>query len=125
MTSECTTSLPKKDVGRLAKQDKTCAVKGVGPKLSTLKPSTLLSVAACQGKAAVFQGLKALSPSMFAPQRHPNLYQHLRVLCQGYTLTPGIVPSRAYRTYRSSGHGYEGRIYLTEVPGTGIKVLQN
>ena len=55
-----------KDVGRHVKQGKTCAVKGVGPKCSTLKPSSLVSVTACQGKAAVCQGLKVLSPDIFA-----------------------------------------------------------
>ena len=31
----------------------------------------------------------------------------------------------AYRTHRSSGYGYEWPTQLTEVPGTGMKVLQN
>ena len=34
------------------------------------------------------------------------------------TRTPGIV-ARSYRSYRSSGYGYECRTNLTEVPGTG------
>ena len=37
---------------------------------------------------------------------------------QEHTRSPGIVP-RAYRTYRSSGYGYECRTELTKVPGTG------
>ena len=39
------------------------------------------------------------------------------------TRTPGIVAQ--YRTHRSSGYGYECPTELTEVPGTGMKVLQN
>ena len=31
----------------------------------------------------------------------------------------------AYRTHRSSGYGYECATELTEVPGTGMKGLQN
>ena len=54
-----------KDVGRHVKQGKTCGAKGVGPKCSTLKPSSLVSVTACHGKAAVCQGLKVLSPDIF------------------------------------------------------------
>ena len=34
------------------------------------------------------------------------------------------VATRAYRTHRSSGYGYERRAELTEVPGTGMNVLQ-
>ena len=68
-------TLQQKYVGRHVKLGKTCAVKGVGPKGSTLKPSNLVSVTACQGKAAVCQGAKVLPPDTFAPQSHPNLYQ--------------------------------------------------
>ena len=39
------------------------------------------------------------------------------------TRTPGIVAQ--YRTHRSSGYGYECPTELTEVPGTGMTVLQN
>ena len=38
--------------------------------------------------------------------------------------TPGIV-ARSYRSYRSSGYGYECRTELTEVLCTGMDVLQN
>ena len=38
---------------------------------------------------------------------------------------PLVLWPRAYRTYRSSGYGYECHTELTEVPGTGMKVLQN
>ena len=40
-------------------------------------------------------------------------------------LVPRVFVARAYRTYRSSGYGYECRTVLTEVPGTGMNVLQN
>ena len=59
------TAVPGKDVGRHVKQGETCAVKGLGSKCSTLKPGTLVSVTACQGKAAVCQRLKVLSPDIF------------------------------------------------------------
>ena len=110
MTSECITSLLNKHVGRHVKQGKTCAVKGVGPKCSTLKPSNLLSVTACQGKAAVCQGLKSCLPT----------YLLLKAVLI-YTGTPGIVP----RVYPYLGYCAEGLGELTEVPGTGIKPLQN
>ena len=71
-------------VGRHAKQGKTCAIKGAGPKCSTLK--RLVSLTACQGKAAVCQGLKVLSPDIFAPQRHPNLYRHPGYSAEGIPL---------------------------------------
>ena len=38
---------------------------------------------------------------------------------------PRVLVARAYRAYRSSGYGYECRTELTEVPGTGMNVLQN
>ena len=31
----------------------------------------------------------------------------------------------SYRTYRRSGYGYECRTGITEVPGTGMNVVQN
>ena len=37
---------------------------------------------------------------------------------------PRVLWRGAYRTHRSSGYGYEGPTELTEVPGTGMKVLQ-
>ena len=40
------------------------------------------------------------------------------------TEAPGIV-ARAHRTCTSSGYGYECRTELTEVPGTGLDVVQN
>ena len=40
------------------------------------------------------------------------------------TRTPDIV-AQAYRTSTGSGYGYECRTELTEVPGTGMNVLQN
>ena len=49
-----------------------------------------------------------------------GMYESLRELTQ----VPGIV-ARAYRTYRSSGYGYECPTELTEVPGTGMRVLEN
>ena len=45
---------------------------------------------------------------------YPYAYPHQSIL-QGHTRTPGILP-RAYRTYRSSGYGYEYRTELTELP---------
>ena len=45
------------------------------------------------------------------PYPHPGIVK-------GHTRTPGIVP-RAYRTYTSSGYGYECRTELTAIPGTG------
>ena len=56
-----------KDVGGHAKQGKTCGVKGEGPKRYRLKytGSSLVSVTACQGEAAVCQGLTVLSPDIF------------------------------------------------------------
>ena len=38
---------------------------------------------------------------------------------------PRLLWHGAYRTHRSSGYGYERHKELTEVPGTGMKVLQN
>ena len=40
---------------------------------------------------------------------------------------PRVFVARAYRSYNSSGYGYEiqCRTELTEVPGTGMDVLQN
>ena len=38
---------------------------------------------------------------------------------------PRVLWHAAYRTHRSSGYGYECPTELTEVPGTGMKVLQN
>ena len=38
---------------------------------------------------------------------------------------PGVLLHGAYRAHRSSGYGYECHTELTEVPGTGMKVLQN
>ena len=38
--------------------------------------------------------------------------------------TPGIV-APVYKTHRSSGYGYECFTELTDVPGTGMNVLQN
>ena len=40
------------------------------------------------------------------------------------TRTPGIV-ARSYRSYRSSGNGYECRTELTEVLCTGMDAVQN
>ena len=64
--------------------------------------------------------------------------QKFRVLWHGrteHTEVPGryknavlvsrVFVARAYRAYRSSGYGYECRTELTEVPGTGAKVIQN
>ena len=64
--------------------------------------------------------------------------QKFRVLWHGRT-EPTEVPARyknavpvppvfvalAYRAYRSSGYGYESCTELTEVPGTGMNVLEN
>ena len=127
MTSECITSLLYKDGGRHAKQGKTCAVKDVGMKCSTLKPSSLVSVTACQGKYAVCQALKILSPDLFAPQGHPNLYRHPGYCAEGIPLPPVLCRRsyRTYRAYRNSGYGYECLTELTEVPGTGMKVVHN
>ena len=61
------------DVGRHVKQGKPCAVKGIGPKCSALKPSSLVSVTACQGKAAVCQGLKVLSPDILEIYSYASL----------------------------------------------------
>ena len=36
-----------------------------------------------------------------------------------------VFVERAYRSYRSSGYGYECRTELIEVPGRGMNVLQN
>ena len=47
-----------------------------------------------------------------------------RVLCQGYTLTPGIVP-QSYTSHRSFGRGYKALTEVTDVAGTGTEVLQN
>ena len=74
-------ALPSKDVGRHVKQGKTCAVKGLAPKYSILKPSSLVSVTACQGKAAVCQGLKVLSPDIFAPQCRQEKQPTPRLSC--------------------------------------------
>ena len=63
-------------------------------------------------------------------------FQNVRVLWHGRPELPEV-PGRyknavsvlrvfvalAYRTYRSSGHKYESRTELTEVPGTGMNVL--
>ena len=38
---------------------------------------------------------------------------------------PRVCAELAYRTYRSSGHGYECPTKLAEVPGTDINALQN
>ena len=38
---------------------------------------------------------------------------------------PRVLWDGTYRTYRSSGYGYECGTELPEVPGTGTKVLQN
>ena len=38
---------------------------------------------------------------------------------------PRVLWHGAYRTHRSSGYGYECHTELAEVPGTGMKVLQN
>ena len=38
---------------------------------------------------------------------------------------PRVLWHGAYITHRSSGHGHERHTELTEVPGTGMKVLQN
>ena len=38
---------------------------------------------------------------------------------------PRVFVALAYTTYRKSGYGYESRTELTEVPGTGMNVLQN
>ena len=38
---------------------------------------------------------------------------------------PRVFVARAYRAYRSSGYGHACRTELTEVPGTGMNVLQN
>ena len=37
---------------------------------------------------------------------------------------PRVFVARAYKADRSSGYGYECRAELTEVPGTGMNVLQ-
>ena len=96
----------------------------VGPKCSTLKPSGFVSVTACQGEAAVCQGLKVLSPDIFAPHRYPNLYRHPGNGAGGILL-PQRLWRRFYRTYKKSGYGYECLTELTEIPGTYIKPLQN
>ena len=38
---------------------------------------------------------------------------------------PRVYVALAYRTYRSSGYGYESRTELTEAPGIGMNVLHN
>ena len=38
---------------------------------------------------------------------------------------PRVLWHGSYRTHRRSGYGYESPTELTEVPGTGMKVLQN
>ena len=38
---------------------------------------------------------------------------------------PRVLWPREYSTSRSSGYGYECRTEIPEVPGTGMKVLQN
>ena len=38
---------------------------------------------------------------------------------------PLVYVALAYRAYGSSGYGYESRTELTEIPGTGMNVLQN
>ena len=38
---------------------------------------------------------------------------------------PRVFVALAYRTYRSSGYGYESRTELTEAPGIGTNVLHN
>ena len=38
---------------------------------------------------------------------------------------PQVLWRGAYRTHRSSRYGYERRTDLTEVPGTGMNVIQN
>ena len=88
-----------------SKQGKTCAVEGVGPRCSTLNPSSVVSVTACQGKPAVCQGLKILFPDIL-------ICTGTRVLCRGY-----INPYPGYCA--------EGLTELTEVPGAGMDVLQN
>ena len=118
------TSLLNKDVGRHVKRDETCAVKGVGPKCSTLKPSSLVSVTACRDNVAVCQGLKVFSPDIVAPQRHPNLYRHRGYCAEGIPL-PRVLCRWSYRTFRNSGYGYGYLAELTEVPGTGTKPSQN
>ena len=105
-------------------ESKTGVVKRVGQKCSTPKPRSLVSVTACQGKTAVCQGLKVPPPDIFAPQRHPNLYPYPGYCAEGIPL-PRVLCRRSYRTYRSSGYGYGCLTELTEVPGTGIKPLQN
>ena len=119
MTSDCITSLLSKDVGRHVKQGKTCAVKGLGQKCSTLTLSSLVSVTACQGKAAVCQGLKVLPPDTFARQRQPNLYRHPGYCAEGLP-SPRVLCRRSYRNYRSSGYGHGCLIELTDVQGIGI-----
>ena len=97
----------------------TCGLQGVGPKWSTLKPTSLVSVTACKGKAAVCQRLKVVSPDIVAPQRHPNLSRHPGWCAEGIPL-PRVYCRRSYRTYRSSGYRCGCLTELTEVPGTGI-----
>ena len=75
-----------------------------------------MSVTACQGKAAVCQGLKVLSPDILAPQRDPYLYRHPGYCAEGIPLLQ-VLCRRSYRTYRSSGLGYRTLTELTEVPG--------
>ena len=116
MTSESITSLLNKDVGRHVKQGKICAVEGVGHKRSTLKPGRLVSVTACQGKAAVCQGLEVLPPDIFAPQRDSNLHRHPGYCAEGIPL-PRVLCGRSCRAYRSSGYGYKTPTEFTEVSG--------
>ena len=83
-------SLLRKDVGRHVKQGKTCSVKGVRLKYSTLKPSSLVSVTACRGRAAVCLGLKVLSPDIFAStypaQRYTQCPSWFLILETGHRL---------------------------------------
>ena len=54
------------------------------------------------------------------PGRYKNAVPVPRVF-----MAPRVFVAQAYSTYRNSGYGYECRTELTEVPGTGMNVLQN
>ena len=51
--------------------------------------------------------------------------QRFRAGTQSAVPVPRVLWHGAYRAHRSSGYGYECRTELTEVPDTGMKVLQN
>ena len=51
--------------------------------------------------------------------------QKFRVGTKDAVPVPRVLWHGAYRTHKSSGYGYACATELTEVPGTGMKVLQN